>query len=315
VNAVQRLSRITLNCADPHRLADFYQAAFGFERTGERSITAPAFATLMGIPGAKARVITLQIGGQDVELAGIHPLGRNYPPDVPGQSPLFQHFAIVVSDMAAAYGRLSAHGECAAISTDGPQLLPASSGGVTAYKFRDPEGHPLELIAFPRDAIPAAWQKTATTGCLGIDHSAISVADTQRSVRFYERLGLRRTGGSLNHGPEQDQLDGMAGAIVEVTALAPRRFATPHVELLCYRDHAGRETAPPGTNDVAATRLVLAVENNATLEALCVQNPDAVLSGPVRFEDGAWRALLRDPDGHLLCFEADRHAASSRMIL
>ena len=92
--------------------------------------------------------------------------------------------------MPAAYARLAAQPGWNTISTDGPQVLPASSGGVTAYKFRDPEGHPLELLAFPPDAIPARWQKVSATGCLGIDHSAISVVDTDQSIKFYERLGL-----------------------------------------------------------------------------------------------------------------------------
>jgi catechol 2,3-dioxygenase-like lactoylglutathione lyase family enzyme len=314
VTAVQRVSRITMICSDPDRLADFYEAAFGFERTGATSITEPAFAALMGISGATARVITLQLGGQEVELSGIDPPGRNYPRGISGRSPLFQHFAIVVADMAAAYARLLAHGGCTAISTDGPQPLPTSSGGVTAYKFRDPDGHPLELIAFAGDAIPAQWQKTSPTGCVGIDHSAISVADTQRSVKFYERLGLRHTDGSLNQGPEQDKLDGLAGAVVEVTALAPPRFLTPHVELLCYRDHLDRRSALPGTNDIASTRLVLAVRDEETLETLCAQNPDAVLSGPVRFEQGARRALWRDPDGHLLCLESAVTGVSDAQI-
>ena len=306
MNAVEQLSRIVLVCRDPDRLAGFYEAAFGFERTGAVSITERAFAALIGIPGATARVVTLQLGGQEVELAGVQPPGRNYPPAVSGQSPLFQHFAIVVSDMAAAYARLLAHGGSTPVSADGPQLLPASSGGVTAYKFRDPDGHPLELIAFARDATPARWQKTCLAVCIGIDHSAISVADTQRSAKFYRRLGLRRTGGSLNQGPAQDRLDGLVGAIVEVTALAPPRFPTPHVELLCYRDRLDPKSALPGTNDIAATRLVLAVRNDETLATLCAENPDAVLSGPVRFEHGARRAMLRDPDGHLLCLEAAR---------
>jgi hypothetical protein len=40
---------------------------------------------------------------------------------------------------------------------------------------------------------------------------------------------------SLNRGPEQDKLDGVAETLVEVTALAPPIYSTPHVELLCYR--------------------------------------------------------------------------------
>ncbi|MFZ0426009.1 MAG: VOC family protein [Xanthobacteraceae bacterium] len=298
------MSRITMVCSEPDRLADFYEAALGFERTGEASITGPAFAALMAIPGATARVITLRLGGQEVELTAIHPPGLSYPHGVCGRSPLFQHFAIVVSDMAAAYRRLSAAGGCTAISTGGPQLLPVSSGGVTAYKFRDPQGHPLELIAFASDAVPTRWQNASATGYLGIDHSAISVADTERSLQFYQRLGLRRTGGSLNQGPEQDKLDGLAGAIVEVTALAPSRFSSPHVELLCYQDSVDRTSVRPRTNDIAATRLVLSVSDDEVLDTLCSQNPDAVLSGPVQFEHGVRRAMLCDPDGHLLCLEA-----------
>lgn len=306
MNAVQRLSRIILICSEPERLADFYEAAFGFVRTDEASITEPAFARLIDIPGATAHIITLRLGEQEIELAGVHPPGQNYPRGVSGRSSLFQHFAIVVSDMATAYARLSAHGGWETISTDGPQSLPASSGGVTAFKFRDPDGHPLELIAFSPNAIPNKWQESTTAECLGIDHSAISVTDTERSVKFYTRLGLHCTGGSLNSGPEQDRLDNVMGTLVEVTALAPPRFSTPHIELLRYRGGVDRETTPPGTNDVAATRLVLAAGNNQILESLCAENPDAVLSGPVQFEHGARRAMLRDPDGHLLCLERPR---------
>jgi catechol 2,3-dioxygenase-like lactoylglutathione lyase family enzyme len=302
VNAVQRLSRITMICSEPDRLADFYKAAFGFVRTGDVTITEPAFAQLIDIPGATARVLTLRLGGQEIELASIQPPGRNYPPGVSGRSLLFQHFAIVVSDMVTAYAQLSAHAGWKTISIDGPQTLPVSSGGITALKFRDPEGHPLELIAFPRGHTPAKWRSSSTAEYLGIDHSAISVADTERSVKFYERLGLRRTSGSLNIGPEQDKLDDIAGALVKVTAVAPA-ITTPHVELLCYRGEFDRESALPATNDIAATRLVMRVPSEAALEGLCAQNPGTTLSDPVRFEHGRLRVMLRDPDGHFLCFE------------
>jgi catechol 2,3-dioxygenase-like lactoylglutathione lyase family enzyme len=306
VSSVQRLSRITMICGDPDRLANFYEAAFGFVRTGEASTTETAFGKLIGIPNATARVVCLQLGKQTIELAAVSPSGQPYPYGVSGWSPLFQHFAIVVSNMASAYARLSECEGWKAISADGPQLLPVSSGSVTAYKFRDPEGHPLELIAFARHAVPAKWQVTSATGCLGIDHSAISISDTERSVRFYERFGLRRVGGSLNSGPEQDKLDNVVGALVEVTALASSRFSTPHVELLCYRGHFNRKTALPRVNDVAATRLVLSLESSMILNALCARSRDVLLSDPVRFAHGALRAMLRDPDGHLLCIETSQ---------
>jgi len=93
-----------------------------------------------------------------------------------------------------------------------------------------------------------------------------------------------------------------------VTALAQPRSFAPHVELLCYRSCAEQEWASLGTNDVAATRVVLAVSNDE-MGALCAQNTDAVQSGPVRFEQGVVRAILRDPDGHLLCLEGSAATA------
>ena len=303
MNAVQKLSRIALVSRAPDRLATFYQSAFGFVRGDERQLAGTALQSLLGIPGAKARLIPLRLGGQTIELLGIYPEGEAYPADVPAWSNLFQHFAIVVSSMPAAYAKLSAQAGWKPISTEGPQALPASSGGVTAFKFRDPEGHPLELLAFPSGAVSERWQGSDATGFLGIDHSAISVADTSQSIDFYRRLGLQRSGGSCNTGPEQDKLDGAEGSIVEVTALAPVEVP-PHVELLCYRNVLDRNRKFSGVNDVAATQLILSTHSTAALHALCTQTADALVSGPVPFEDGVARAMVRDPDGHLLRLES-----------
>ena len=98
--------------------------------------------------------------------------------------PPFQHFAIVVSDMTAAYANLQVLQNWTAISR-WPANSPPSSGGVTAFKFRDPEGHPLELLTFAPGPKSARWSLRSDNNYLGIDHSAISVADTDRSVAFY----------------------------------------------------------------------------------------------------------------------------------
>src|SRR5262249_53557866 len=153
-----------------------------------------------------------------------------------------------------AYSRLCACGGWTAITRGAPQRLPASSGAVTAFKFRDPEGHPLELIAFPPDNVPPRWRQAlhGDGPFLGIDHSAIVVSDTARSVAFYQQvLGFSVAGGSLNRGREQEQLDAVPAAVVEVTALDPGSDNPPHLELLCYRSPAaprGTSAAPP-SND------------------------------------------------------------------
>jgi catechol 2,3-dioxygenase-like lactoylglutathione lyase family enzyme len=307
---VRKLSRINLICHQAERLAEFYIRAFGFECIEDSPKIDPCFAELIGLVDRQVRITPLHLGKQAIALAETQPPGRSYPVDVPGWDRRFQHFAIVVSDMTAAYANLRALHDWTAISTDGPQILPPSSGGVTAFKFRDPEGHPLEMLAFAPGATPARWDIGSGNLCLGIDHSAISIADTSRSVAFYSRLGLARTTSSLNVGREQEKLDNLPGVIVEVTALMPPMQAVPHVELLCYRDNFDRREFFPNRDDVAATQLVFGVDRDA-LEAIVALNRDTIISTSTTSESGEIQAaLLRDPDGHLLCIES-RNAPSA----
>jgi catechol 2,3-dioxygenase-like lactoylglutathione lyase family enzyme len=277
-------------CRDPEALVEFYRA-LGFVGSGRGS--------------AAAGDVELRLGRQAIRLLRAQPGGRRYPADVAGWSPLFQHIAIVVVDMTRAHAHLATLRGWKPISTSGPQVLPLTSGGVSAFKFRDPEGHPLELIAFPQGNVPPQWQITSRNVCLGIDHSAVSVSNTGRSVAFYQSLGLDRGGGSLNTGPAQAMLDDVAEPVVEVTALRPAQ-ATPHVELLCYRGEFDRRVPAQNLNDMTATRLVLGVESRATLDAICASASGALLSGPELREEKTYQALLHDPDGHLISLEALR---------
>jgi catechol 2,3-dioxygenase-like lactoylglutathione lyase family enzyme len=280
---VRRLARFALTTPNAHQLSKFYQKALDFRLLGTERRSGVKFERLMSVEGG-ATVVTLGLGDEVVELVQFDRPGRLYPKDAASSDLCFQHFAIVVADINAAYQRLLSAGGWIAISTDGPQQLPASSGGVTAFKFRDPDGHPLELLEFPSHRMPAYWQSRSQAGVfLGIDHSAISVADDAASIEFYRGLGFRITGHSFNSGPEQERLDAVRHVQVEVTALEPQQ-ATPHVELLCYRSVARGTSSVVRGNDVAATRLMFHVEG-ASAESITPQG-------------------LIDPDGHRLVISA-----------
>lgn len=304
MSPARRIARVSLTTAEPEAASAFYRDALGFEEVGVEERAGEGFARLMGIEGARARVVLLRLGAQDVELVAFARPGRPYPPGSTASDRWFQHMAIVVSDMRAAHARLSARRGWTPISTAGPQRLPESSGGVTAFKFRDPEGHPLELLEFPPGRTPAIWRRPrGADPCLGIDHSAIAVADTAASVAFYARLGFAVSERSLNQGLEQERLDGVPGAEVEVTAL--RLEATdspPHLELLRYLPPSAGRPAPPDprSDDVAATRLVLQARDAAAFGgALGPPGASALPGGPVELGGRRRRAaLLRDPDGH-----------------
>jgi catechol 2,3-dioxygenase-like lactoylglutathione lyase family enzyme len=279
---IRRLARFGLTTNNAIDLAAFYESAFGFRRLMSARLGGADFERLMDVQGG-ALGITLGLGEDVVDLVQFDRAGRPYPIGTSSSDLIFQHFAIVVADMDRAYRRLSSVAGWSAISSAGPRRLPETSGGVAAFKFRDPEGHPLELLAFPPDRTPRRWRNGPGGNLyLGIDHSAISVADTRRSVAFYLGLGLQVSARSLNRGPEQARLDGLLNPRVEVTALSPSR-ATPHVELLCYGPTAANRGAAPQGNDVAATRLTFEMSARSRAEA-----------------DGIAEQALTDPDGHHL---------------
>jgi catechol 2,3-dioxygenase-like lactoylglutathione lyase family enzyme len=279
---VRKLAGFGLTTPNARQLSEFYQKVLDFRLLGNEQRSGGEFERLMGVEGG-ASVITLGLGEEVVELLQFDRPGRLYPEDAASSDLCFQHFAIVVADIRLAYQKLISAGGWTAISIDGPQQLPASSGSVTAFKFRDPDGHPLELLEFPSDRMPPYWQSPSQASLfLGIDHSAISVADGAASIEFYRRLGFRVAGHSFNSGPEQERLDAVGHAQVEVTALEPQQ-ATPHVELLCYRSVTRGTSSVVRGNDVAATRLIFHVDGSA--ESVTPQG-------------------LIDPDGHRLVISA-----------
>jgi catechol 2,3-dioxygenase-like lactoylglutathione lyase family enzyme len=186
-----------------------------------------------------------------------------------------------------------------------PQTLPLnnpSAAGIRAFKFHDPEGHALELLQFPPEKGEARWHSSAAAGpLLGIDHSAIGVADSERSGRFYaELLGLRRAGDGLNQGLEQDHLDGLVGTRVRITS--HRCPMGPGVECLEYQAPPGGRDRPADTTaaDHLHGQIRLAVAN---LEAIAnrVGQPPLALEPQAAAQLGFRRALpLHDPDGHAL---------------
>jgi catechol 2,3-dioxygenase-like lactoylglutathione lyase family enzyme len=292
---IRRLASFGLTTPDAHQLSRFYVRALDFRVLETECRAGSDFERLMGAEGG-ASSITLGLGNEVVELLQFNRPGRPYPGGAVSSDLYFQHFAIVVADIQLAYQRLVSAGRWTAISADGPQRLPASSGGVTAFKFRDPDGHPLELLAFPDGQMPGHWQARSRGNLfLGIDHSAISVANSATSVAFYERLGLRVAAHSLNTGPEQERLDALTDAQVEVTALEPEQ-TTPHVELLCYRSVTRDEGTIVRSNDVVATRLVFEAEGPSSGGATAPQG-------------------LIDPDGHHLVISAPINVSSTTKAL
>jgi catechol 2,3-dioxygenase-like lactoylglutathione lyase family enzyme len=183
------IDRITLIVSDLDRAEDDYVRTFGC-RVEHRAAIEPALTGVLCIPPARGRRSLLRLGRERIELLEFtDSAGRPYPPDSTSTDLWFQHMAIVVTDMTDAYQRVMANRRFRPISREGPVRLPGSSGGVTAFKFRDHDGHPLELLAFPERRVPAAWRNRNGNGSfLGVDHTAIAVSDTASSTGFFRSV-------------------------------------------------------------------------------------------------------------------------------
>ena len=288
--AGRRVARIEFTAADLGRTRRFYEA-LGFIAAAEPAPVDGAELALLGVAGARAERLEMRLGAQEVGFLRFDPPGRPYPADSTSTDLWFQHIAIAVSDMAAAHAAALAAG-AVPISRAGPETLPPDTGSVTAFKFRDPDGHPLELLAFPDGTGSPAWHGSAAAAApspfLGIDHTALSVSDPDRSAAFFAGLGLAAQGGSLNAGPEQARLDDVDGDTCRVVPLMPPE-APPHVELLGYRTGL-RRPMPEGTHgdDAWATRVWIEV-GSLSGDGL---TRAAALPGGLR------AALVHDPDGH-----------------
>jgi catechol 2,3-dioxygenase-like lactoylglutathione lyase family enzyme len=227
-----------------------------------------------------------------------------------GNDRAFQHVAIVVSDMARAYRKLRENH--VAHASSGPQRLPdwnPNAGGIEAFYFRDPDGHFLELIAFPAGKGDPRWKRAAAESgrlFLGVDHTAIVVADTETSLKLYrDALGLRVAGESENWGSEQEHLNNVFGARLRITGL--RAAAGPGIELLEYLAPRDGRPAPADlrANDLSYWQTTLATAD-ASDAARRLRPPVAAYVSPGEVElpageSGFRRGLsVRDPDGHAL---------------
>ncbi|MFZ0079067.1 MAG: VOC family protein [Trebonia sp.] len=230
------IDRVTLIVTDLDRAEDDYVRTFGC-RVEQRGGIDPALTRVLCIRQARGRRSLLRLGRERIELLEFtDSAGRPYPPGSTSTDLWFQHMAIVVNDMGQAYLRVMANRRFRPISRSGPVRLPDDSGGVTAFKFRDHDGHPLELLAFPEGHVPGQWRTANGAGCfLGVDHTAIAVSDWARSARFFGSVFGFGTGTRTeNRGREQADLDDVDDVHVSVTRLAPD-LPAPQLELLHYR--------------------------------------------------------------------------------
>ena len=302
---VREVGAIGLTVGDLDRESMFYTNTLPFELVSISEASGREQGALLGLSDVKLRVAMLKLGDERIRLTEhLVNKGRPIPADSQSYDHWFQHIAIVVRDIDKAYEQLRQH-KVKHVST-GPQTLPAwnkGAAGIKAFYFRDPEDHVLEIIFFPPGKGDPKWQHAGTkpeSGLplfLGIDHTAIVVSDTDKSLAFYrDLLGLRVAGESENYGVEQEHLNQVFGARLRITGLRAERG--PGIEFLEYITPPGGRDLPAGAqaNDLVFWDTHLAVDDVAKLSVKLHENGAEFVSKP----GSAHSQIVRDPDGHAM---------------
>ncbi|MGE5220216.1 MAG: VOC family protein [Chloroflexota bacterium] len=307
---VKSVEAVGVTVSDMDRSVEFLNRVLTFEKISDVEVHGTEYEKLQGVFGLRMRIARMKLGAEIVELTQyLAPEGRPIPTDWRSNDQAFQHIAIVVSDMDKAYAQLRRHNVRHASS--GPQTLPASNkvaAGIRAFYFKDPDGHNLEIIYFPQGKGDPRWQQPSDKLFLGIDHTAIVVSHTGRSLQLYrDLLGLKVAGESMNSGTEQEHLNNVVGARLHITGLRAARG--PGVEFLEYLAPRDGRPAPKDSraNDLWHWQTTLSTANAAavaqklrTAGVRMVSPGIAALSeNSLGFRKGF---LARDPDGHGLQF-------------
>lgn len=303
-----KVDAVGITVSDLDKSVTFYTEVLGFTKVSEMEVAGEEQERLHGLFGVRMRVARLQLGDEFIELTDyLTSGGRSVPEDFKSNDLAFQHIAIVVSDMEQAYAHLR-NFNVEHVST-GPQTLPASipeAAGIKAFYFHDPDKHKLELIFFPKGKGQAKWQQPQQKLFLGIDHTAIGVSDTRKSLTFYQDiLGIERKGDSWNKGDEQAHLNFIENASLHITGL--RAADGPGIEFLEYVNPGPGKPYPSDSkpDDLWHWHTILLTNDAATLyERLKSAGYRIISTQPVRVKDWQGRNsisfIARDADGHAL---------------
>ena len=298
------VAMVGMTVGDMDRSVKFYTSVLDFRVVSDDEAGGASYDSLQGLSGTSIRVVRLKLGDEYLQLTQyLSPRGRPAPADARSNDRWFQHVAIIVSDMDSAYARLRRF-KVTAVSA-GPQLLPKTipnAAGIRAFYFKDPDGHPLEVLQFPPDKGDPRWHETTDRLFLGIDHTAIVVRDTKRSLAFYrDALGLRVAGESMNFGTEQERLNNVPGARLHITGL--RAAAGPGIEFLEYLhpDDGRPYPSDERPNDLVHWQTTVSVPDLAAAARTIRQGSFRVIS-----LGESHGLVVRDPDGHAVQLVEDQ---------
>jgi catechol 2,3-dioxygenase-like lactoylglutathione lyase family enzyme len=125
---------------------------------------------------------------------------------------------------------------------------------------------------------------------------ALTVADLESSVGFYEELGFSVERRLVFDDPGAETVTGVPGASLEMAFLALEDFT---LELIEYTTPAGKKRTR-AINDIGSTHICFRVNDIERIHAELSARQSPFVAPPHHHTSGASMAYFSDPDGNLL---------------
>jgi catechol 2,3-dioxygenase-like lactoylglutathione lyase family enzyme len=308
---IQSVEKVTITVSDADKVKAFYIDALRAKEVSSTTISGKDLARLYNIsdPSCIMKSCLLKIGNELVELQSFK--GKTIKPapipeDSKSNDLWFQHIAVVVPNMQKGFDAI--HQKMAVYVSTAPQTLPAylpAAAGISAFYFRDPDGHNIEIINFPAGKGNPKWQADTSATFTGIDHTAIGVSNTDAQYKFYKDiLGMNIGGHSENYGTEQEHLNQVFGARLWITGMqAPKGFG---IEFLQYLAPPGGRKYPANSHvyDLWHWHTTIKTDHIEDVYKKCIAGKFSVISkGLVTINNTSGLTytkafMVRDADGH-----------------
>jgi glyoxylase I family protein len=145
---VRGFSHVCIQVSDMERALGFYRDALGLRVIFDVALSGAGLAAAAGEAGARGRMVGCLVPGSRVTLELLC-FGHRAPtprPATPGSG--YSNVALSVVDLDAAWAALDARGAS--------PRRPVEVAGVRMFFVADPDGTPIEIIAFPGGALSSA---------------------------------------------------------------------------------------------------------------------------------------------------------------
>lgn len=303
---VNEVAGFTLTVDNMDTSLEFYTKLLHFRKISEFTLSGKDLDKLFHLSDVKVRIVKLLLGQESLELIEfLQPKGRKIPANASKNDFNFQHLAIVVSNIDEAYLSLLKQGVSPSSLT--PGHVPSSgseTGDVAVFYFKDPDHHQIQLIAFPPGKGESKWQRSLGQLFLGINHFAMTIKNTEKSLQFYHSLlGLKNAETRFYGDWKEERLKHVKTPKVQATLL--ESSYGPTLQLLQYiKPELGKEM-PPNTkpNDMWSVLTQLSTLNIDRTHLKMMQSKAFLLSSiPIKVPNAPYKKafLAKDPDGHFV---------------